>query len=397
MVASLVPTWYPGHVRAYGEGSVSFDHRTTECKDSKRHQTCTGRWVGKYWHERKLHRVTAATKGECQKKLATLKDDLADGIVSSDGYTVAQAIADYLARGLPGRSPKTLRTYGDALNGLAKHLDGTLKKLTAGAVATALADYGEGRSTRSVTIAHQQLVRAIRFAEAHDKVRRNVAALIDTPEGTEDGRPSKSFTLDQAVAVLDASVDTELDGYLHLSTLTGVRPEEARALEWTELVLDGEQPAVFVIRAQRFRGKTKTVKSRRGLGLPQGVITSLKRHQALQEALRAAAGPLWEEHGLVFTDERGRALTKEAVLWKFRKLLAKVPDIVPKEWAPRELRHTFVSIMNDNGVTVEQIAPLVGHSSTATTEAVYRKLLRPVIQTGAEVMDNVVPLRRKVS
>jgi hypothetical protein len=36
--------------------------------------------------------------------------------------------------------------------------------------------------------------------EANDLVARNVAALADTPKGQE-GRPSKSLTLDQAVAV----------------------------------------------------------------------------------------------------------------------------------------------------------------------------------------------------
>lgn len=38
---------------------------------------------------------------------------------------------------------------------------------------------------------------------------------------------------------------------------------------------------------------------------------------------------------------------------------------------------------------MEAIARLVGHSSTATTEAVYRKELRPVITEGAEVMGTI--------
>ena len=49
----------------------------------------------------------------------------------------------------------------------------------------------------------------------------------------------------------------------------------------------------------------------------------------------------------------------------------------------------FVSIMSEQGVPVEEIARLVGHSTTATTEAVYRRELRPVISTGAEVMDTI--------
>ncbi len=38
---------------------------------------------------------------------------------------------------------------------------------------------------------------------------------------------------------------------------------------------------------------------------------------------------------------------------------------------------------------VEEIARLVGHTSSRTTEVVYRRELRPVITTGAEVMDKI--------
>jgi hypothetical protein len=43
--------------------------------------------------------------------------------------------------------------------------------------------------------------------------------------------------------------------------------------------------------------------------------------------------------------------------------------------------------MSHRGVSIEEIARLVGHASTRTTETVYRRELRPVITTGAEIMD----------
>jgi hypothetical protein len=45
--------------------------------------------------------------------------------------------------------------------------------------------------------------------------------------------------------------------------------------------------------------------------------------------------------------------------------------------------------MSGSGVPVEEIARLVGRTSTRTTEVVYRRELRPVITTGAEVMDKI--------
>ena len=60
---------------------------------------------------------------------------------------------------------------------------------------------------------------------------------------------------------------------------------------------------------------------------------------------------------------------------------------IPGTWTPRELRHTFVSLMSDSGVPVEEIARLAGHATSRTTELVYRHQLRPVMEKGAQAMD----------
>jgi integrase len=81
--------------------------------------------------------------------------------------------------------------------------------------------------------------RAIRHAEASDKVRRNVAALIDSPAGRE-GRPSRSLTFEQAVAMITAAQDYALYPYVVLSLVAGLRTEEARALRWDHVHLDAD-------------------------------------------------------------------------------------------------------------------------------------------------------------
>jgi integrase len=56
---------------------------------------------------------------------------------------------------------------------------------------------------------------------------------------------------------------------------------------------------------------------------------------------------------------------------------------------PRELRHTFVSLLSAHGVPVEAIALLAGHKETSTTEVVYRHQIVPALTRGAEVMDQI--------
>jgi integrase len=60
-----------------------------------------------------------------------------------------------------------------------------------------------------------------------------------------------------------------------------------------------------------------------------------------------------------------------------------------EEWTPRELRHSFVSLLSSAGIPIEDIAHLVGHANTRTTEKVYRKELRPVLRRGAKAMDDL--------
>ena len=55
----------------------------------------------------------------------------------------------------------------------------------------------------------------------------------------------------------------------------------------------------------------------------------------------------------------------------------------------RELRHTFVSLLSSDGMPLEDIADLVGHKGTLTTETVYRKVIVPELRRGAEVMDRL--------
>ncbi|MEV4158843.1 tyrosine-type recombinase/integrase [Nonomuraea dietziae] len=84
----------------------------------------------------------------------------------------------------------------------------------------------------------------------------------------------------------------------------------------------------------------------------------------------------------------GTPLDAADVRQAVRAVIAKT-DLDPDNWTPRELRHSFVSLLSDQGIPLEEISRLVGHSSTAVTELVYRKQIRPVLQEGATAMERI--------
>jgi len=145
--------------------------------------------------------------------------------------------------------------------------------------------------------------------------------------------------------------------------LSGVRTEEARAIIWDEVDLKAGTVAVY--RSVRVKDDTKTRKSRRVLKLPTKAVQALRAHHTRQAAERLAAGEAWQEHGLVFCREDGPPLYR----WHVRKEFQKITKAarLGEAQTPRELRHSFGSILSAHDVRLEDISDLVGHSSTSVT------------------------------
>lgn len=136
-------------------------------------------------------------------------------------------------------------------------------------------------------------------------------------------------------------------------------------------------------------GRDQTKKSRRTLQMPERCVAALKFHRELQDRQRKVAGKSWREHGLVFASSTGAPRNANNVLRSFRSIVAKT-SLTASEWTPREMRHSFVSLLSDSGVPVDNIARLVGQAGgSVVTETVYLKQIRPVLLEGAEAMDRI--------
>lgn len=122
-------------------------------------------------------------------------------------------------------------------------------------------------------------------------------------------------------------------------------------------------------------------------------MEALRRQRRRQAEERAQAGELRQEHWLVFTTSVGTAYESHNLRRDFRRVTAAAG--LGARWVPKELRTSFVSMMSYQGVPVEEIARLAGHASSRTTEVIYRRELRPVITTGAEVMDQIFRSKKR--
>ncbi|MFJ9176655.1 tyrosine recombinase XerC [Streptomyces sp. NPDC102360] len=369
---------------------------------------------GLYWSESRQRWIAAASLGfdasgkrimrrasgktAAKDKLKEVLRDHEDGLaIAPTGCTVENAVNDWLMYGLVGQDEETLKACTSLSR---KHVIPSLgarklRDLSAEDVDKWLASKANSLSTRTLQGIHSCLNRAVKRAMARDKVKRNVVELCSIPRG-RPGRPSKALTFAQAEAVLKASESATMHAYIVLALLTGARTEELRALTWDHVFLKGDPvvnppvpPYIAVWRSVRAGGDTKTRKSRRTLALPARCVAALWRHWEEQGWDRLAAGDDWEENGLVFPSAVGKELDSTNVRRAFRAAIKEAEDVTAKEWTPRELRHSFVSLLSDRSIRLEVISRLVEHSGTAVTEEVYRKQIRPVVQDGAVAMDDI--------
>ncbi|MFI6457766.1 tyrosine recombinase XerC [Streptosporangium amethystogenes] len=309
--------------------------------------------------KRIVKKASGKTKTEAKAKLKEIIRDYDDGLTTTaHNYTVGDAVRDWLKFGLSGRDEATVTTRTFLAN---KHVIPALgarklRELSADDVDRWLADKAKQLSTRSLREVRSVLKRAVERAQARDKVKRNVVLLCEIPKGQE-GRPSKSLTFDQAAAVLTAAEETTLHAYVVLSLLLGARTEELRALTWSQVDLDGTPPSIMVWRSVREGGDTKTRKSRRTLAMPRRCVDTLKLHRERQDVARKAAGKSWQDNNLVFASKVGTELDAHNVRRSFRAVLKKA-GLNEKEWTPREMRHSFVSLLSDSGIPLENISRL---------------------------------------
>ncbi|WP_243723291.1 tyrosine-type recombinase/integrase [Actinomadura sp. 7K507] len=328
------------------------------------------------------------TKDAVKAKLRDLVDEIEKGVQSERNYTVEKAVNALLVHlAKQGKSDATMTTYrGLADNRIISKIGkAKLSELTADDVEAWLDECAKDMTTQTLKIVHGLLRRAIRLAERRDKVGRNVALLVDTPHGKRPTKRSRSLSLEQATTLLRAAEEPRhrLGAYVILAIVSGLRTEELRALTWTDV--DLKKKVVYVLRSDRDGGDTKTKRSRRGIAMADMAVDALTALRKRQAAEKLQAGDAWQGHNLVFCKEDGTPYTDGDVARRFRQITKAAG--LGESWVPRELRHTFVSIMSDQGVALEKISDLVGHSDTRTTQTVYRHELRPVITTGAEKMN----------
>lgn len=222
---------------------------------------------------------------------------------------------------------------------------------------------------------------ALRQAKADGVIADDLAASLKAPRVPRKER--RVLTPEELARLLDAARGYKHHLVIRLLALTGMRLGEALGLRWQDV--DLERGTVTVrqsvnVRKRTLNDRPKTEASYRTLALDQETAALLAAHRREQEKTRVVA--LRGRETLVFRAADGRPLRARGVQYALDRALKKAGLAHIRV---HDLRHTAGSLLLDAGKPLATVAEFLGHSTPATTAAVYSHPVRKGVSL-AEVL-----------
>ena len=366
-----------------------------------------GRWEARYTVGRdpgtgkQVQRsVYGATQQEGRKKLAQLTAALDAGTYKEPcKMTVGQWLDIWSADYLGGVKPFTVRSYSDQIRNHIKPALGSVKlealnAHTIQAFYNSLGAEREGKpglSPKTVKNVHGVLHKALQQAVALGYLRFNPSDACTLPRVVR--KPIKPLDEEQSKAFLKAIQGHRFENLFTVTLFTGMREGEVLGLMWS--CVDFEKGTILIdkqLQQEKKRGgqyvfaPLKNDKARTITPAPW-VMDLLKHHRAQQAELRLRAGPMWEDSGLVFTNELGHHLARCTLVNAFK---AVVTSIGRPDARFHDLRHSYAVAAIRSGDDIKTVQGNLGHATAAFTLDVYGHVTDQMKRESAARMESYI-------
>jgi integrase len=233
---------------------------------------------------------------------------------------------------------------------------------------------------------HRTIRAALNEAMRRKKITENPVLLTRAPKVEED--EVEPYSVAQVKSLLEAAQQRRNSARWAVALALGLRQGEALGLQWSDIDLD---ECALIVRRSRLRPKwahgctepcghkfggycpqrvslrtetagTKSKAGKRGIGLPDELVTLLQQHKAEQERERLKAAQLWQETGYVFTTPTGGPLNPRTDYTEWKRLLDRAG--VP-ERRLHDARHTAATVLLLLQIPDRTVMAIMGWSNTA--------------------------------
>jgi integrase len=369
--------------------------------------------------------VTAATRGEVQKKLRELKRQAEGGLLVDRAKR--ETLAAFLDRWLDGaKASVRATTHARYVQLLHAHVFPTLgrkplESLRPDDVQRLYADLLQkavgGRNGRRVslrspagvggatlspgTVHHVHVVLHIALEKAvkWGYVPRNVCDVVDAPRVQQ--REMHPPTAVDVAALLDAAGADPLLTLWTLAAYTGARQGELLGLQWSDLDLDAGALTIQRTLLQTTRGgipayaPPKTAKSRRTIALPEEAVDALRQHRQQQLADRLTLGSDYAGNNLVFATALGTPLLHSNVHRSFKAALTRAGLAQTVRF--HDLRHAHATSLRAGGIDLKTVSERLGHSNIGITGDLYTHAVAQADRDAATMLQTLIRGARRKS
>ena len=231
-----------------------------------------------------------------------------------------------------------------------------------------------GLAPRTVNYIHTTLSKALKDAVADGLITRNPASSVKAP------RPKKKeispLSSEQAKAFLEAVRGNRFEAAFVVALHCGLREGEILGLKWSDVDMDAGTLQVRRTLSEALAGHLfeppKNGKGR-NVKLTTRAVEALRNHLTRQIEEIESLGDRYRDQGLVFPSQVGTPMNaKNLTARSFKPLLKKagLPDI-----RFHDLRHTFATLMLQNGEHPKVVQEMLGHATIAITMDTYSHVL----------------------
>ena len=344
--------------------------------------------------------VYGATQKEVRQKLQQATVAIDDGtFLEPSKMTVGAWLDVWLAEFIGDVKPLTLSAYENQTRKNIKPALGAVKlsALNATQVQALYNSLQKGTekrkplSPKSIKNIHGVLHRALKQAVELGYIKFNPSDACKLPR--VERMEIKPLDEEQITAFIQAINGHQYERLYMVDLFTGMRQGEILGLTWD--CVDFKDGSIYICKQlskEKAKGgkfyfaTLKNDKTRRITPAPF-VMRVLQEQRREQAERRMKAGPLWEDSGLVFTNELGGHLVHGTVYNCFKRIARSIG--IP-EARFHDLRHSYAVAALQSGDDIKTVQETLGHHTAAFTLDVYGHVSERMKRDSAERMEGFI-------
>ena len=256
---------------------------------------------------------------------------------------------------------------------------------------------GGGLGVKSVKNIRCVLSVALEDARINKLIDSNPVADSRLPTFEKDIKKEvPTYTPQQVRQLLDYAkkTDSHIYVFLVLVLFTGARKGELLALTWEGV--DFEKGVLHINKSRtgtranvtKLVTKPKTESSNREIPLAGEVLTALAEEKAKQEEYERSMGNCAPKNNYVIRTINGTPYSNLSAINRVVNRLTEKAGL--PHCTIHGFRHTVASILDDNGVSLQEISVLLGHENVGTTEKIYIHRNRKAKPENISLLENII-------